>query len=93
MSTSHPPDIIHVMNAPRPSQSSALVYYCERKQKVKGGLGMRLEHPIAVFQAAHDEISLVFPLLLPYSLQYLLLYVSMEGEGQGDLVMCGSVMM
>ena len=54
---------------------------------------MRLEHPVAMFQAAHDEISLVFSLLLTYSLQYLLLYVSMEGEGQGDLVMCGSVMM
>ena len=54
---------------------------------------MRLEHPIAVFQAAHDEIFLAFSLLLTYSLQYLLLYVSMEGEGQGDLVMCGSVMM
>ena len=43
---------IHVMNAPRPSslfffcRSSAPVYYCEHKQKVKrrGGLGMRLSN-------------------------------------------------
>ena len=43
-STSYPPDVIHVKNAPRPSPfffffcwSSALVYYCERKWKVKTG--------------------------------------------------------
>ena len=29
----------HVMNAPRPSQSSAPMYYCERKRKVKTGEG------------------------------------------------------
>ena len=37
MSTSHPPDVIHVMNAPRPSRSSTPMYYCERKRKVKTG--------------------------------------------------------
>ena len=46
---SHPPDIIHVMNAPRPSPfliawSSAPAYYCVHKPKIKmgGGLGTRL---------------------------------------------------
>ena len=54
MSTSCPPDVIHVMNVPRPSpfnfhQSSNFVYYCERKVKIKMGKawnqGYSLPHP------------------------------------------------
>ena len=39
-STSCPPDVIHMMNVPRPSlfsRSSAPMYYCEHKWKVKTG--------------------------------------------------------
>ena len=48
-----PPDIIHVMNAPRPSRSSASVYYCQHKLKTEKrvGLGTRLAQLVFTMQS------------------------------------------